>query len=202
MQSAYAPGVVRSIIGWAIAGALAGACGGAKAAEPRAEAAPPTARLLARARVAERERRYDQARALYEQAAREAPDRTSAARAWRELARALLFWGELRDAESALTRAVSATPGEVGAWHDLGVVRARLGDSAGAERALARAISLAPAEPRPRIALAAMMVNQRRWDDALAQYRALEVMELSGRMRAAVTRAIELVEASRARPPR
>lgn len=194
--------MVRSIIGWAIAGVLAGACGGGKAAEPRAEAAPPTAGLLARARVEERERHYDRARALYEQAAREAPDWNSAAHAWRELARALLFWGELRDAESALTRAVSAAPGEVSAWHDLGVVRARLGDSRGAERALARAISLDPDEPRPRIALAAMLVNQRRWDDALVQYRALEKMEIPPRIREAVARAIELIEKSRARPPR
>src|SRR5918994_1800297 len=65
MLSAYAPRVVRSIIGWAFAGVLAGACGGGKAAEPRAEAAPPTARLLARARVEERERHYDRARSLY-----------------------------------------------------------------------------------------------------------------------------------------
>ncbi len=83
------------------------------------------------------------------------------------------------------------------AWHDLGVVRARLGDTAGAERALARAISLDPAEPRPRVALAAMMVNQHRWDDALAQYRALEKMALPERMREAVARAIELIEKSR-----
>ena len=108
----------------------------------------------------------------------------------------------MADAEAALTRAVSSAPDDVSAWHDLGVVRARLGDAGGAERALARAIALDPAEPRPRVALAALMVNQRRWDDALVQYRALEKMELPARMRSAVSRAIALIEASRGAKPR
>src|SRR5690606_26255862 len=137
--------------------AIAGACGGAPpAAEPGP--APATAALLERARAEEGARRYDRARALYEQAAREAPDRASAALAWRELASALLFWGELEDGEQALERVVRLDPREVSAWHDLGVVRERRGDRAGAEHALRRAISLAPGDVRPRVALAALLV--------------------------------------------
>ena len=131
---------------------------------------------------------------------REAPDRTSAAAALRELASALLFWGELAGAGEALERLVALVPDEVSAWHDLGIVRARRGDPAGAERALRRAAGLAPADPRPRIALAALLVAGRRWDEALVEYRALQRLRLPERMRRAVTRAIELVEAERARP--
>jgi Flp pilus assembly protein TadD len=186
----------------AIAALLAGACGGGQDARKSAQIAPATAQLLAKARAEERSRRYDRARSLYRRAAREAPDRTSAARAWRELARALLFWGEIDEAEAALNRAVESAPDEVSAWHDLGVVRARRGDTAGAERALRRAIDLAPGEPRPRIALAALLVNQRRWPEALRQYRALETMRLPERIRAAVARAISLIEAEQRRPRR
>jgi Flp pilus assembly protein TadD len=197
MGSAYAGRVGRSIAGWAIAATLAavlGACGGGQAARPRAQIAPATAALLARARDEERARRYDRARALYERAAREAPDRASAARAWRDLARALLFWGEIGGAEAALESAVAADPSEVSAWHDLGIVRSRRGDAVGAERALRRAIALAPREPRPRVALAALLVVQRRWREALREYRALSGMELPERVRRAVERAISMIE--------
>ncbi|HWM88138.1 MAG TPA: tetratricopeptide repeat protein [Kofleriaceae bacterium] len=179
----------------------AGACGRTAVDPPRAPVTA-TQRLLAQARAEERARRYDSARALYERAAREAPDRASAAPAWRALARALLFWGEIGDAEAALERAVDSAPGEASAWHDLGIVRARRGHPAGAERALRRAIALAPREPRPRVALAALLVNQRRWPDALDQYRALQRLPLPGRTRDAVARAIELIETESRRRPR
>lgn len=186
----------------ALALALSAACGGGQPVR-RAQVDPATAALLARARGEERARRYDRARALYERAARDAPDRVSAARAWRELARALLFWREIGDAEEALRRAVVADPSEVSAWHDLGIVRGWRGDAAGAERALRRAIALAPREPRPRVALAAILVNQRRWPEALGEYRALEKLELPERTRRAVVQAIALIEATRrgTRPP-
>ena len=205
MSSAYAGRDGGSIAGWAITAALAlalaAACGGGQAARTRAQIDPATAALLARARGDERARRYDRARALYERAARDAPDRVSAARAWRELARALLFWREIGDAEGALRRAVEADPSEVSAWHDLGIVRGWRGDAAGAERALRRAIALAPREPRPRVALAALLVNQRRWPDALGEYRALERMELPDKTRRAVERAIALIEVEAGRAP-
>ncbi len=181
---------------------LVGACGGGRAGVGAGVApAPATERLLAQARVEERARRYDRARALYERAAQEAPDPGSAARALRELARALLFWGEADEGETALARAVALAPDDVAAWHDLGIVRGRRGDLAGAERALRRAVALAPRDPRPRVALGAVLVNQRRWRDALVEYRALQRLELPERTRRAVARAIALIEASQKGPP-
>lgn len=177
---------------------MAGACGGARS-EERREPAASTRALLARAHEAERARRYDRARELYLEAAREAPDRQSEALAWRELGSALIFWGELDEAARALGRVVAIDPGAVSAFHDLGIVRAKLGDPAGAERAFRRAIALAPEEPRPRVALAALLVGQRRWNDALAQYRALERLELPEAMRRAVGRAVQLIEVERRR---
>jgi tetratricopeptide (TPR) repeat protein len=211
MKTAYAARVGRSIAGWPVAvglgiaiAALTGACGGRSEASSAESASPGsdarTEQLLERARAEERARRYDRARALYRQAAREAPDRASAARAWRELARALLFWGEIDEAEPALARAAELAPSDVSVWHDLGLVRHRRGDLAGAERSLRRAIALAPREPRPRVALAALLVNQRRFPEALGEYRALEHLPLPERTRRAVARAISLIEEEQARP--
>ncbi len=178
---------------------MPGACGGARTGERRPEPAASTRALLGKAREAERARRYDRARELYLRATREAPARPSQALAWRELGSALIFWGELDEAARALGRVVAIDPGAVSAWHDLGIVRAKLGDQAGAERAFRRAIALAPEEPRPRVALAALLVRQRRWNDALAEYRALERLELPEAMRRAVARAIQLLEVERRR---
>jgi tetratricopeptide (TPR) repeat protein len=183
--------------------ALSGACGGHGPArrEPDAAAvaAPTTVRLIEQARGEERARRYDRARALYQQAADTAPDRASAAHAWLQLASALLFWGELADGVRALERVLALDPGSVRAWHDLGVVRATLGDAAGAERALRRATALAPREPRPHVALAALLVKQRRFGEALAEYQALEGLDLPDATRRAIARAIEICRAERAR---
>jgi len=52
------------------------------------------------------------------------------------------------------------------------------------------------------VALAALLVRQRRWDAALSEYHALERLELPERTRRAVGRAIELIEAERRRAPR
>ncbi len=194
---AYAARVGRTIVALA---ALAGACGGSQKQGAPPEPAASTRTLLGEAHKAERARRYDRARELYLRAAREAPDRPSQAFAWRELGSALIFWGELDEAARALARVVELAPEQVSAWHDLGIVRARLGDVAGSERALRRAIQLAPEEPRPRVALAALLVRQQRWDDALAEYHALERLDLPERTRRAVGRAIELIEAERRAP--
>jgi len=198
-QGAYAARLGRSIAALAL---VAGACAGGRAAERRPEPASHTRALLVEARKAEKARRYDRARELYLRAAREAPDRPSQVIAWRELGSALIFWGELDEAAAALAKVVAIDPGQVSAWHDLGIVRARLGDAAGGERAFRRAIQLAPEEPRPRVALAALLVRQRRWDAALSEYHALERLELPERTRRAVGRAIELIEAERRRAPR
>ena len=186
----------------AVAAALvaSGACRHGDAPSAREpEPAAATEALLVRARAEERARRYDRARALYQQAADTAPDSTSAAHAWRQLASALLFWGELDAGQRALERVVALRPGAVSAWHDLGVVRGSRGDDAGAETALRRAISLAPSEPRPRIARAAVLVKTHPWRAANAEYQALEGLELPEATRRAVERALEICRAEQAR---
>ncbi len=138
-------------------------------------------------------RKYDEARALYEAAKRDAPDDPSRAYAGRELASALIFWGEYEAAEAELVEVVDLAPGHASAWHDLGVLRARRGDSAGAKNALRRSIETAPRDPRPRIALAALLVNERRFGDALTQYERILELELPERTRSAVQRGMELI---------
>lgn len=208
MSRAYAASRPRSIarrLALALClAAAAGACRGA-GATPAPEPPTPSAStrsLIDQAHRAERARRYDRARVFYQRAVDTAPDRASELAALGELASALLFWGELGHGAAVLERVVALAPGQVSAWHDLGVVRARLGDVAGAERALERAIALAPDEPRPRVALAALLVNQHRWDDALAQYHTLEKLPLPARTRRAVARAVQLIEAVRTGAPR
>ena len=168
----------------------AGACGGSGAPAREPEAAESTAALIERARAEERARRYDRARALYQQAADTAPDAESAAHAWRQLASALIFWGEVADGQRALERVVALEPDAVSAWHDLGVVRGSRGDRAGAEAALRRAI-----------ALAAVLVRAERWRDAITEYQALERLQLPDATRRAVERALEICRAEAARAP-
>lgn len=163
----------------AAAVAIATGCGGGGAPEPRRPAvAPVTLAWIERAQAAERERRYDRAREAYQRAVAKAPDDPSRAHAHRELGRALVFWGEYPAGRDALERAVALTPEDAPAWHDLGIVRHQLGDLAGAEAALARAVALRPRDPRPRLALAALLWNQQRLAEALAQYDALIALEL------------------------
>ena len=168
----------------------------------RPAVAPATRALIEQAEQRERARRYDQARALYREAEASAPDPASRTWAARRFAHALLFWGEEAEAETELAALVARDPTDVASWHDLGIVRHRRGDRAGAERALRRAVALAPREPRPRIALAALLVVDRRWRDALAEYRALLDLDLPERTRRAVGRGIELVEAELRAAPR
>lgn len=166
------------------------ACAGAPRPQP---AAPATLDTLEQAEARERARRYDEARNLYRSAVDTAPDDRSRAYAARRFAAALLFWGELEAAEAELVTVVRLEPADPAAWHDLGIVRHRRGDIAGAEHALRRALANAPRDPRPRIALAALLVNERRLREALAQYEALLELELPERTRAAVERGIELL---------
>lgn len=154
---------------------------------------PQTRAAVEQAEQREQERKYDEARALYEAAKRDAPDDLSRAYAGRELASALIFWGEYEAAEQELVRVVELAPADASAWHDLGVLRARRGDTGGAESALLRAIDAAPRDPRPRIAIAALMVNARRFDEALRQYERLLDLDLPERTRRAVERGMELI---------
>jgi Flp pilus assembly protein TadD len=139
---------------------------------------------------------YDTARSLYRRAVDQAPDDAHRAAALHELIEALLLFGERDAAADALVELCRLRPDDPRPFHDLGVVRAALGDAAGAERALRTARHLAPDDPRPRIALAALLVNGHRLDAALAEYRALLALELAPRLRQAVERGIELIEAA------
>jgi Flp pilus assembly protein TadD len=160
-----------------------------------------TRALVASAEAHERARRYDLARADYDRAVREAPEARSGAFAARKLSLALLFWGELADAETALEKVVSLRPRDASAWHDLGVVRVRTGDTAGGEVALRRAIALQPKQPMSRIAVAALLVNQRRFAEALREYDALLALDLPPRIRSAISRAQAMLRAELARRP-
>jgi len=175
---------------------LASACGNRP--PPKAERAVDA--HLEQAHRHEKAHRYDLAEASYRQAIGAAQGPTERHRAQRALADALLFWGRYQDAQAALAQLVGARPADVASWHDLGIVRAELGDAAGAERALARAIDLAPSDPRSRIALAALLVNQRRYAEAERHYRQLLELELPDRLRRAVMRALELLAAENAKP--
>jgi tetratricopeptide (TPR) repeat protein len=183
----------------AIALAVTFACG-SRSQPPRSTAISHDTRALVDvARDHERSRRYDLARAAYERAIAQAPDAGSAAWASRQLATALLFWGDYPAAKRALERTVRLRPAEVSAWHDLGIVRAHQGDPAGAETAFRRSIALRPRAPMSRLALAALLVNQRRFPDALAEYDALLALELPERYRAAIERARRLIRAEQRR---
>jgi len=157
--------------------------------------------LITRAEDAESRRDYTSARALYQRAVDEAPDAVSKAVAARAFGRALIFWGEYEEAEIQLDQAAALAPGDAGTWHDVGMVRHHRGDTAGAEAALRRSIAASPRDARSRIALAALLVNARRYADALREYEALAELELPARIREKVTWAIGVLR-KRQQPPR
>jgi Flp pilus assembly protein TadD len=142
-------------------------------------------------------RDYPAALADHARAVREAPDRPSRIHALREQAGTLIAIGDLAGAARALEAVVRLAPAARD-LNDLGIVRARLGQPAAAEAALRRARDLAPRDPRPRRGLAALLVNQRRFDEALAEYRALKPL-VPRALADKVAIAIELVEAEAAR---
>jgi len=169
-------------------------CGGhSKPASPSNRPAQATIALIDRAQAYERNRRYDLARPRYQQAVDKAPEATSKAHAARTFASALLFWGEVAAAEQMLLVTVEADPDKTGAWHDLGILRAKRGADEEAEQALLTSIRLAPDDPRSRIALAAVLVKQHRYRQALTEYETLRNFELPERMRSAIERAIGLL---------
>lgn len=171
-------------------------CGGRQAAS---EAPRKTRALIAEAERYERARRYDLARARYQEAVDSAPTPESGGFAAHRFASALAFWGELEAARTMLETAVARDPERPSAWHDLGVIRAQLGDPGGAETALRRAVDLARGDPRPRVALAALLVKTGRYREAEAEYRRLLDFDLPPRMREAIERALELLASERDR---
>lgn len=173
------------------------ALGCAGRARPRP--ADATLRELAAAEAALRRRDYDAARAGYTRAATAAPDPTSEAHARRELADFHLLLDERAEAAGELARVTALAPRDARTWHDLGIVRHALGDVDGAAHALGQARALAPADPRPRVALAALLWQRGDRAGAAREYRALLELELPPRLRGKVEWA--LAELARATPP-
>lgn len=155
-----------------------------------AEVAPSTRALLESAERAEARRDYLKAQSLYERARRDAPDQHSRARAARAYGRALAFYGEHERAARELALACQLDPNDAGACHDLGVLQHRLGDLKGAEDALRRAVAASPRDGRSRIALAALLMKQSRYRDALREYQAMRDVPLPQAVREQVDWAI------------
>ncbi len=157
--------------------------------------------LLDQAHNAERERQYHEARALYLRAIEQAPDRTSAAIANREMASALVFWGEYEGARVRLLASLEHDDQQARVWHDLGMVQEHLGDREAAVASLRKATDLAPSEPRSRISYAALLVKQEQFAEALTQYEALLKLPVPDRIEAATREAIRLLKSELARSP-
>jgi Flp pilus assembly protein TadD len=147
---------------------------------------PATRAAIERAEAAELRRDHAQARAVYQDAIAGAPDVPSAVFARREYESALVAWGELTGAIAQLEVIVRIAPDHAPSWHDLGILRHAQGDDAGAAAALRRAKELAPTDPRPRIALAALLWRTGDRPGAAAEYRGLLGLELPQRVRAKV----------------
>ena len=150
---------------------------------------------LALAQQAERKREHFQARTHYQAAYRHATTTQDQARVAQKFADTLLSWGEFAEAQAQLELVVKHLPSQAAGWHDLGMVRYRLGLPAGAEVAFRRAIALVPAEPRPRIALAALLWANLRRGDALREYQALQQLALPAPVRRKVDWAIAQLSA-------
>ncbi len=186
---------MRSSIALSVAIAIcsAGPLGCGAKPQPQASSTNPMESQLLAAQGHERSRRYDLAETSYRSAIELAQTPAERSRARRELADALIFWGKYEQASQVLEDLVAQAPGPVAAWHDLGLIRQKLGNGAGAEKALRRSISLAPKDPRSHIALAALLVNQKRLLEAQRQYQAMLKLKLGTRLRRAVVKALDIL---------
>jgi Flp pilus assembly protein TadD len=115
-------------------------------------------------------RRYDEALLAYQQAVEVAP---RSAYAHRVLGTRLLRWGRPVEAVDPLARAVELDPAHAETWNALGMARYHADDRAGAEGAFRDGIARHPSHPGLRLGLAALLVNARRFAEALAEYDAL-----------------------------
>tara|TARA_R110002096_G_scaffold44526_6_gene120153 strand:+ start:53305 stop:53775 length:471 start_codon:yes stop_codon:yes gene_type:complete len=149
---------------------------------------------LKAAEDAEQRRDYNVARELYLQAIAEASDSRSAAIANREMASALLFWGEYEGAEARLRTSLKHDASQARVWHDLGLVQEHQGNAGEALISLERAVALAPNEPRARIAYAALLVKQSQFSEAILQYKALLKMPIPERIEVAIHKALRMLE--------
>lgn len=165
----------------------------------RTSPGPKIKALHAQAEAAERKRDYHSARAYYQQAVDEAPDSASAAYATLKMASALVFWGELAPACTLLGKSLEHDPSQVPVWHDLGVLQAKLGRPEAARKSLMRAVELAPKEPRSRIALAALLVQQSEFRLAQTHYETLLTLDIPPKIEEAIHRALGILEQEIAR---
>jgi tetratricopeptide (TPR) repeat protein len=136
-----------------------------------------------RAEDAEKMRRHDVARAEYERAVAAANDPASRHFAHREFAETLETWGEVPAAIAELEAAVAAAPDDAASWHDLGILYHHQADDTHAVAALERAKQLAPRDPRPRIALGALLLCRDELVRARSEYEALLGLDLPDRLR-------------------
>ena len=143
------------------------------------------------AETAEKARQHEVARAHYEAAIASAKDPASSAYARRAFAETLMSWGEYPAATLQLEGVVAVKPAAAGSWHDLGMLYHHAGNDAKAIAALETARSLLPADPRPRVALAALRWKRHDFAGAKAEYEALRALALPERLRVKVEWAIQ-----------
>lgn len=159
------------------------ACASTPAAATHHTPVPTVRGEIEAAETAEKARQHDVARVHYEAAVAAAKDPESIAFARREYAETLATWGETSAARAQLEVVVGVAPNDPSAWHDLGIIRHHEGDIRGAIAALGRAEELAPADPRPKIALAALYWRQRDKPNATREYQKLLELDLPPRLR-------------------
>lgn len=141
----------------------------------------------------ELQRDYDAALRAYGRAIEIAPE---SAYAHRVLGTRLLRWNQADAALDPLARACALEPTHAETWKALGLARHQLGDRAGAESAFREGLRHRPNERTLQLPLAALLVNARRYEDALAIYDA--VLQVDRRFAAAhVGRGILLHELRR-----
>ncbi len=157
--------------------------------------AEPVRALLLQAEQAERARDYHTARARYQEAIAIAPDQPSAALANREMASALLFWGEYEGAEKRLLQSLVHDGTQVRVWHDLAIVQVQLKKHDAALASLEKGLKLAPREPRIHVAYAALLVKEKRYVDAIAQYEHLLTLPIPPRVEQATHKALQILAA-------
>jgi tetratricopeptide (TPR) repeat protein len=122
----------------------------------------------------ELQRDYDGALEAYLSATEAAPE---SAHAHRVVGTRLLRWGRAEDAIPWLEQATQLAPDHDETWNALAMARYHAGDLEGAEREFRAAIERSPETLGFRLGLAALLINQERWADAIAVYDALLALQ-------------------------
>lgn len=115
----------------------------------------------------ELQRRYDEAWLAYRHAAEVAP---RSAHAHRVLGTRLLRWGRPEAALEPLERAVILEPGHAESWNALAMARYHSDDRLGAERTFREGLARHPTHSGLSLGLAALLINEGRYPEALAIY--------------------------------